>query len=124
MLKSGLLALGILTVCLMTGVASPAQAQTATPTSEVSPVCDPDVKTFCPTIHPGEGKLSECLKKNLNALAPDCKIKVAQGVCWSDVDKFCATVEPGQNHIHDCLHTNSVMLSAQCRVYYQFRIKD
>lgn len=124
MLKPSLLAPWFLTLCLMAGTVVPAQAQKATAAPEVAPVCDPDVKKFCPGIHPGEGKIAECLKKNLDALAPDCKVKVSQGVCWSDVDKLCPTVEPGLNRIHDCLHTNAVMLSAQCRVYYQLRIKD
>jgi hypothetical protein len=130
MLKPRLLAPWFLTLCLVAGAVLPVRAQTAGVTPEVAPVCGPDVKKFCAGIRPGEGKIAECLKKNVDALDPDCKVTVAEGrptippsPCKADIEKLCPTIDPGQGRIAECLRKNAVLLSAQCRVY-QVRIKD
>jgi hypothetical protein len=130
MLNPRLLAPWLLTLCLAGGAVVPALAQTATTTPEVAPVCAPDVKKFCAGLRAGEGRIAECLKKNLDALTPECKVTVAEGrpaippsPCKADIEKLCPTVEPGEGRLAGCLRANAVMLSAQCRVY-QLRIKD
>ncbi len=130
MAKPGFLAPWILTLCLIGGMTAPAWAQKAEVMPEVAPACAADVKKFCPGVHPGEGKITECLKKNVETLAPDCKVTVAEGrpaippsPCKADIERLCATIEPGQGKIAECLRKNAVGLSAQCRTY-QIRIKD
>jgi hypothetical protein len=97
---------------------------------EVAPACAADVKRVCPGIRPGSGKITECLKKNAETLAPDCKATVAEGrttvppsPCKADIEKLCPSIEPGAGRIGECLRKNSASLSAACRVY-QVRIKD
>ncbi|MEI8395470.1 MAG: cysteine rich repeat-containing protein [Rhodospirillaceae bacterium] len=135
----------VLAVCLLGTVATPAFAQTAAPPAaakpsavavpatavpEVAPACAADAKKFCAGVHPGAGKITECLKKNLETLAPDCKVTVAEGrptvppsPCKGDIERLCPTVEPGLGRIGECLRKNSTLLTAQCRTY-QIRIKD
>ena len=123
MLTPRLLAPWLLILCLGMGTTVPAQAQKVELAPEVAPVCAPDAKKFCAGIRAGEGLVLDCLKKNTDALAPDCKVKVAQGWCWADIEKLCPTVEPGQGRLGQCLRQTPSLLSARCRVY-QVRIKD
>jgi len=122
--------LALCALCLIGLAAAPARAQKPEVQPEVAPACAADAKKFCAGIRPGEGKITECLKKNADALAPDCKITVSEGrttippsPCKADIEKLCGTIEPGQGRIAECLRKSSAMLSAQCRVY-QLRIKD
>ena len=123
--------LALCAVCLIGLASAPVRAQQKPELQpEVAPACAADAKKFCAGIHPGSGKIIECLKKNTDALAPDCKLTVAEGrttippsPCKADIEKLCSTVEPGQGRIGECLRKSSSMLSAQCRVY-QVRIKD
>lgn len=130
MSKHRILAPWILALCLLATAAAPARAQKPEVMPEVTPACAADAKKFCARIPAGTGKITECLKKNAEALAPDCKVTVAEGrptippsPCKADIEKLCATVDPGQGRIAECLRKNATSLSAQCRVY-QIRVKD
>ena len=141
MVKFRALTFVILAAGLIGAVGNSAMAQTpgttapgvATPGGtmpEVAPACAADAKKFCAGIRPGTGKITECLKKNAEALTPDCKVTVAEGratippsPCKADIEKLCPSIEPGQGRIGECLRKNTTMLSAQCRIY-QVRIKD
>ncbi|CAK0775115.1 Cysteine rich repeat-containing protein [uncultured Gammaproteobacteria bacterium] len=100
--------------------------------AEVSPACVADVKKFCTAVKPGQGKMTECLKKNEEQLTPECKITVAAGranippsPCKTDIERLCPTIEPGNGAIAACLRQsqNVMMLNAGCKVYLS-RIKD
>lgn len=130
MLKHRMLAPWILALCLIGMASAPARAQKPEVTPEVTPACAADAKKLCAGIPAGSGKITECLKKNVDALAPDCKVTVAEGrptippsPCKADIEKLCPSVEPGLGRLAECLRKNAVSLSAQCRVY-QIRIKD
>lgn len=43
---------------------------------EAKRVCTPDIDKFCKGVTPGDGRLLNCLKKQVNDLTPDCREKV------------------------------------------------
>ncbi|CAN7163776.1 cysteine rich repeat-containing protein [Phenylobacterium sp. LjRoot219] len=53
--------------------ATAAAAQQAEMSGAVRQACAGDVKTLCPTVQPGGGKIVACLRENAAKVSPGCK---------------------------------------------------
>ena len=53
-------------------VASPVVAQTTPGQAPIS-ACQGDVKRFCSTVQPGEGRIVKCLREHARELSPECR---------------------------------------------------
>jgi cysteine rich repeat protein len=85
--------------------------------------CAGDVQTFCSTVQPGQGKIVQCLKQNIESLSQGCKdriLEVAEQVaganqaCEDDIFTFCPGVQSGGGQVAQCLKANQALLSPQC----------
>jgi hypothetical protein len=85
--------------------------------------CAGDVQTFCSEVQPGQGKILQCLKQNIESLSQGCKdriLEVAEQVaganqaCEEDIFTFCPGVPSGGGQVAQCLKANQALLSPQC----------
>ena len=92
--------------------------------------CGEDVKKFCSTVTPGEGRLMYCMQAHEDKISPGCaydlnevalqaqatadNLREAVNACQGDIDKFCAKTQPGQGRIAACLAANRTSVSKNC----------
>jgi cysteine rich repeat protein len=84
MLKS---VLAVSAALLLFGSAASAQSRAR--------ACVDDIKKFCATVQPGEGRVAGCVKEHLNDLSEPCKDLLAQTAtaakaCTADLKQQCA----------------------------------
>jgi Golgi apparatus protein 1 len=92
--------------------------------------CGEDIKKYCSTVTPGEGRILYCMQAHEDKISDGCAsvldevvfqaettadhLRDAVNACRSDIDKYCATIQPGQGRIASCLATNKTTISKGC----------
>jgi len=92
--------------------------------------CGEDIKKYCSTVTPGEGRMLYCMQAHEDKISPACaydlsevssqvqttadSLREAVMACRGDIDKFCAKTQPGQGRIAACLAANSASVSKGC----------
>ena len=92
--------------------------------------CGEDVKKFCSTVTPGEGRILYCMEAHEDKISDGCasvldevvfqaettadRLREAVNACRGDIDKFCANTSPGQGRIAACLAANRTSVSKSC----------
>ena len=92
--------------------------------------CGEDVKKFCSTVTPGEGRILYCMQAHEDKISDGCAsvldevvfqaettadhLREAVNACRGDIDKFCANTSPGQGRIAACLAANRTSVSKSC----------
>ena len=92
--------------------------------------CGEDVKKFCSTVTPGEGRLIYCMQAHEDKISDGCastldevayqaeatadNLREAVNACRGDIEKVCATAQPGQGRIAACLAANKASVSKGC----------
>lgn len=92
--------------------------------------CGEDIKKYCATVTPGEGRILYCLQAHEDKISPGCeydlseaesqvqatvdRLRAAVNACQGDIDKFCAKTQPGQGRIAACLAANRTSVSKSC----------
>ena len=92
--------------------------------------CGEDVKKFCSTVTPGDGRIMLCMQAHEDKLSPGCEyvlnevalqaqttvghLREAVNSCQGDIDKFCAKTQPGQGRLAACLAANKASVSKGC----------
>jgi hypothetical protein len=92
--------------------------------------CGEDVKKFCSTVTPGEGRLLFCMQAHEDKISEGCtsalddatlqaemvadNMREAVNACRGDIDKLCAQTQPGQGRIAACLAANKTSASKSC----------
>ena len=131
--KTVLLALGV-------SMSSIAYAQTDTMNSvlerlaasikKLEASCGGDIKKYCKTVTPGEGRILYCMQAHEDKISPECAfvltdvalqaqttvghLREAVDSCQGDIDKFCAKTQPGQGRLAACLAANKASVSKSC----------
>ena len=112
-------------------IAKKAIAKAEAAVAQVKKACSADIKTFCPKVVPGEGRLVLCMMAHEDQLSDQCfnaafdtadavelavsNIWRAVEACEADIDQVCGKVEPGQGRIAQCLVDNKPKLATACR---------
>jgi hypothetical protein len=92
--------------------------------------CGEDIKKFCSTVTPGEGRVVYCMKAHEDKISPNCafelddleadfqnvldQFKEAVRACQSDIAKLCGQTAPGQGRIAACLAANKASVTQTC----------
>ena len=92
--------------------------------------CGEDIKKYCSTVTPGEGRILHCMQAHEDKISPGCEFELnevalhaqttvdnlreAVNACQGDIDKFCAKTQPGQGRIAACLAANRTSVSKNC----------
>lgn len=93
--------------------------------------CAADLKSFCSTVTPGDGRLGLCLVAHEDKISDKCygaladsmtslsltvsSLQRAADVCDKDIGKLCSKVQAGEGRIAQCLVDNKAKLTAPCR---------
>lgn len=125
---------------LGTGISSIAYAQTdvmnailnrlAAGLKQLEASCGADIKKYCSTVTPGEGRILYCLQAHEDKISPACEydlnelevqfettadhLRQAVNACQGDIAKLCAKTQPGQGRIAACLAANRTLVSKTC----------
>ena len=92
--------------------------------------CAKEIKKYCSTITPGEGRVIYCMQAHDDKLSPGCSfdlqelvlalqtsnetLKEAVTACRADIAAKCGTVQPGKGRIAACLVAEKAGVSKDC----------
>jgi len=92
--------------------------------------CGEDIKKFCSTVTPGEGRILFCMQAHEDKISPKCafdlreaeqelqevtsQLEQARNACRTDIEKLCGQTLPGQGRIAACLAAQSASVSPSC----------
>ena len=92
--------------------------------------CRKEIKKFCSTVTPGEGRVVYCMQAHEDKLSPACSydlqeivislqtsnetLKEAVTACRADIAAKCGTVQPGKGRIAACLVAEKANVSKDC----------
>lgn len=131
----------IVVTCAVLVSAAPARAQSdivgkviakaKSAIEKVHNTCAEDIKTFCPKVVPGDGRMAFCFMAHEDQISDKCYFAVmdvidgvelavsnvwrAADVCEVDLEKHCSGVEPGEGRMAQCLIDNQTKLRSVCR---------
>jgi Cysteine rich repeat len=102
----------------------------ATGFKKLETACGEDVKKYCSTVTPGEGRLIPCMQAHEDKISDGCasaldeaeyqaeaaadNLREALNACRGDIDKICATTQPGQGRLAACLAANKSSVTKGC----------
>jgi hypothetical protein len=92
--------------------------------------CGDDLKKYCSTVTPGEGRIVLCMQAHEDKISVGCAsaldevvlqvettadhLREAVIACRGDIGKYCATTLPGQGRLAACLAANRTSVSMSC----------
>jgi Golgi apparatus protein 1 len=102
----------------------------ATGIKKIETSCGEDLKKYCSTVTPGEGRILYCMQAHEDKISDGCaavldevvfqaettadRLREAVNACRGDIDKFCANTQPGQGRLAACLAANRTSVSKGC----------
>ncbi len=111
--------------------ASRIEARLQAAVSKLQDACGADIKQYCSTVTPGEGRLLLCIEAHEDKISSKCdyalfdasrkleraldRVEMAADACWADIEKTCANVPPGGGNILQCLASNKATVSKRCQ---------
>ena len=130
---------GVLSLLVILSVGS-ASAQTnlgktivdklAAKITKLENACAGDIKKYCRTVTPGEGRMIYCMQAHEDKIRPKCAYELGEtagsvqatsdllkdGViaCKAEISGVCGKIQPGQGRIAACLIANKSTASKDC----------
>jgi Golgi apparatus protein 1 len=94
-------------------------------------VCGEDVKKYCSSVTPGDGRVILCLEAHEDKISEKCdagifeaahnlgnaihQVEEAADICWNDIEKYCVNVPPGGGHVFQCLANKKESIAPACQ---------
>jgi hypothetical protein len=98
--------------------------------AKVESSCADDIKKYCTTVTPGEGRIIYCMQAHEDKIGPKCaydleetatnvqtsidNLKEAIVACKAEITGVCGNIVPGQGRIAACLIKNNSAASKGC----------
>jgi hypothetical protein len=114
-----------------TQLQSKLEARLTAAVKRVQTACDEDLKKYCNTVTPGEGRILLCLEAHEDKIGTKCDYSLFEAsrnldraldnvaetadACGNDIEKYCADTPEGGGHIIQCLLTKKDSLAPTCR---------
>jgi len=125
---------------LMLVLSCPARAQSSVVSSVLEALtgriknlenaCGEDIKKYCSTVTPGEGRFVYCMQAHEDKISAKCSYAVDQvtidfqelmtgltkavETCQPDIQKLCGKMQPGEGRIAACLAANKSSITKDC----------
>ncbi len=125
-----LLVLSVGSASAQTDVAKTLQQKLAARIAKLESACAKDIKKYCQTVTPGEGRLIYCMQAHEDKISPQCAyeleeslssvevsadgLKNAIAACHAEIAGVCGKVTPGQGRVAACLIENKSTASKEC----------
>jgi len=97
---------------------------------KVENACAEDIKKYCSTVTPGEGRMLYCMQAHEDKISPRCAFELEDAstavqtaaealkngviACKAEINGVCGKVTPGEGRIATCLIENKSTASAGC----------
>ena len=97
---------------------------------QVDKSCAKEIKEYCATVTPGEGRMVYCMQAHEDKISPGCAydleeavlslqvasdvLKDAVNACRAEMAGVCGKVQPGQGRVAACLVENRTTVSPGC----------
>jgi hypothetical protein len=130
----------VVVVPLILAFAVPAHAQSSVVDSVLNELaarinnletaCGDDIKRYCSTVTPGEGRVFYCMQAHEDKIDAKCAYSVDQlsidfqeimngltkaiQACQPDIEKLCSKIQPGQGRIAACLAAGKASMTTDC----------
>ena len=114
-----------------TKLQSKIEDRVTTAVKKIENACGEDLKKFCSTVTPGEGRVLLCLEAHEDKISSKCdvalfnasrnlersldRVAMTADACWNDVEKLCSSVPDGEGRVVQCLVDKRASVSAGCR---------
>ena len=98
--------------------------------AKLESACAGDIKKYCRTVTPGEGRMIYCMQAHEDKISPKCAYELGEtagsvqatsdllkdGViaCKAEISGVCGKIQPGQGRIAACLIANKSTASKNC----------
>ena len=92
--------------------------------------CTKEIKKYCSTVTPGEGRMIYCMQAHEDKIGPGCSydlqdvvlalqasnetLKDAVTACRADIASKCGNVQPGKGRVAACLVAEKASVSKDC----------
>jgi Cysteine rich repeat len=107
------------------------EARLAEASRKIEAACGDDIKKYCSTVTPGEGRLVLCIEAHEDKISGKCDFALFQAernleraldrieqiadACWDDIEKHCSNLPEGGGRIAVCLASNKTSLTPACQ---------
>jgi|SRR5215471_7164342 len=114
-----------------TDVARQIEARLSAAVKKIEAACSDDLKKYCSTVTPGEGRLLLCMEAHEDKISTKCDYAVFEAArnlehtldriaqvadaCWNDIEKHCTNVAEGGGRIAQCLAAQKASLTPACQ---------
>jgi Cysteine rich repeat len=98
--------------------------------SKLESACAKDIKRYCSTVTPGEGRMIYCMQAHEDKISPKCAFELGDAAtsvqttadalkdgviaCKAEITGVCGKIVPGQGRIATCLLENKSTVSSGC----------
>jgi len=98
--------------------------------AKLESACAKDIKKYCKTVTPGEGRTIYCMEAHEDKISAKCTFELGEAAtsvqtaadalkdaviaCKAEINGVCGKVPPGQGRIAACLLSNKSTASAGC----------
>ena len=109
----------------------PLETRLSEATGKIEAVCSDDLKKYCSTVTPGEGRSLLCIEAHEDKISSKCDYALFQAernleraldrveqiadACWNDIEKYCSQLPEGGGRIAVCLISNKTSLLPACQ---------
>ena len=98
--------------------------------AKLESACAKDIKKYCRTVTPGEGRMIYCMQAHEDKISPKCAFELGDAAasvqttadalkdgviaCKAEIAGVCGKIVPGQGRIATCLLENKSTVSSGC----------
>jgi Golgi apparatus protein 1 len=98
--------------------------------AKLETACAKDIKKYCKTVTPGEGRMIYCMQAHEDKISPQCDYELGEAAssvqasldslkdaiiaCKAEITGVCGKTVPGQGRIAACLMANKSAASKGC----------
>ena len=98
--------------------------------AKLESACASDIKKYCTTVTPGEGRMIYCMQAHEDKISPKCAFELEDAAasvqttadalkdailaCKAEINGVCGKIAPGQGRVATCLLENKSTASSGC----------